>query len=237
MSIRVRNWVDFWNAENNCIYVSARHRDVHYRLIADHVTAFVPGPDCVVLDFGCGHALQADRIAAAVGRLVLSDAAPGIRDALAARYAGHQKIEVRPPDELMGWPDATFDLIVLVSVTQYLSAAELDRLLALFHRLLKPSGELVLGDVVPPSVSPIGDALALLRLAAPNGFLGAAVWGLIRTVFSDYRKLRTALGLTFYREPAMLAKLAAAGFQARRAPENIGYNQARMTFRARPKPA
>jgi len=58
----------------------------------------------------------------------------------------------------------------------------------------------------------------------------------VRTRLSDYWRLRTRFGLTRYSEAAMIAKLAAAGLVARRAPQNIGHNQARMAFIARPLP-
>jgi SAM-dependent methyltransferase len=228
----MQDWVKFWDSEHS-IYVNARHRDVHYGAIADDVRGYIPGPDANVLDYGCGEALHADRIADAADRLILSDAAPGVRAGLAARYAGHPKIEVRAPDELETLPEATLDLIAVVSVAQYLAPQELDRLLVLFRRLLKPDGRLVLADVIQPSVSPLTDVAALLRFARVHGFLGAALLGLIRTALSDYSKLRSRLGLTFYDQPTMLAKLAAAGFRASRAPVNIGHNAARMTFVAR----
>ena len=107
-------------------------------------------------------------------------------------------------------------------------------MLALFRRLLKPDGLLVLGDVIRPKTSAATDALALLRFGARDGFFFAALVGLARTVLSYYRRLRSALGLTRYDEAAMIEKLAAAGFTARRAGENIGHNRARMTFLARP---
>ena len=66
--------------------------------------------------------------------------------------------------------------------------------------------------MIPPQVSPIADAAALLRFAAANGFLIAAFMGLVRTTFSDYPKLRAKLGLTLYEESAMRRKLEAAGF-------------------------
>ncbi|RTK18434.1 methyltransferase, partial [Enterococcus faecalis] len=47
---------------------------------------------------------------------------------------------------------------------------------------------------------------------------------------SDYRQLRTRIGLQRYREDEMIAKFAAAGFTATRAPRNIGHNPWRMTF-------
>ena len=230
----MREWVAFWNAENS-IYVSARHRDVHYRRIADDLLRYVPRPDATVLDYGCGEALHADRVAAAAGRLILCDAAPNVRAALAARFAGNSRIEVRTPEEVDALADGSVDLIVMVSVAQYLTPDELESLLARFRRLLAPHGRLVLADVVPPSVSPLTDAAALLRFAQAHGFLSAALVGLVRTAFSDYRRLRGTVGLSLYDEAAFVAKLAAAGFTARRAPSNVGHNPARMTFVAEPR--
>jgi hypothetical protein len=57
----------------------------------------------------------------------------------------------------------------------------------------------------------------------------------VRIRLSDYWRLRTRLGLTCYDELAVIERLAAARFCARRARENIGYNQTRMTFVARPR--
>jgi hypothetical protein len=68
------------------------------------------------------------------------------------------------------------------------------------------------------------DASALLRFAGANGFLIAAVAGLARTLMSDYRRLRTRLGLTQYEEAAMLEDLKVAGFGAQRADKNIGHD-------------
>ena len=57
--------------------------------------------------------------------------------------------------------------------------------------------------------------------------------GLLSTALSDYRQLRTRIGLQRYSEQEMLAKLARAGFTASRARLNIGHNPWRMTFVAR----
>ncbi len=228
------NWIAFWNSEHS-IYVNERHRDVHYRTIASDIRRYVPARDAVVLDYGCGEALHADRIAAAAGRLILCEAAPKVREALQARFDSTGNIEVRAPEEVAALPERSLDLIVMQSVAQYLRPEETDALFALFRRLLKPGGLFVLGDVVPPQISPLTDAVALLRFAAANGFLGAALLGLLRTVFSDYPRLRTTLGLSLYDQAEMTGKLGAAGLAATRAPANIGHNQARMTFVARPR--
>jgi SAM-dependent methyltransferase len=227
------DWIAFWNSDHS-IYVDDRHRDLHYRAIADDIAALVPSPAATVVDFGCGEALHADRVAAASGRLILVDAAEKVRAGLARRFTDVSRIAVRSPPELAGCPDGSVDLVVMNSVAQYVGSAELDALLASFRRLLRPGGLLVVGDVVPPDVSPVTDARALLKFAARGGFLGAAILGLIRTVLSDYSRLRSSLGLARYDVPAMTEKLAAAGFTAERAATNIGHNQARITFLARP---
>jgi hypothetical protein len=105
----------------------------------------------------------------------------------------------------------------------------------LFHRLLSPGGTLLVSDVVPPNVPASIDAIALLRFGAADGFFIGAVAGLIRTVLSDYWRLRSQYGLTRYSEAAVMDKLAAAGFSAERAAHNIGHNQARLAFVARPR--
>ena len=229
------DWISFYDFKHSVIYVNARHRDVHYRSIAEDIRAYVPRHSANVLDYGCGEATSADLIAAASGHLSLVEAAPNVRAALTARYAGNSKISVLTPDEAAAKPPGSFDLIVLHSVAQYLSAAELDRLLAIFRTLLKPDGLLIVGDIVPPKFAAPAAALALLRFGAANGFFFAAVGGLIRILVSDYFRLKKTHGLSHYDEAAMLAKLAAAGFTPKRAAHNIGHNQQRMTFLARPE--
>jgi len=229
-------WLAFWDGSHS-IYVSRRHKDVHYRSIADAIAELVPGREARVLDYGCGEALHAERVAAVAGEVLLCEAAPCVRAGIAARFAernGNSKLRAVAPDEVERLPGHWLDLIVLHSVAQYLEPGETDALFALFHSLLKPGGTLVVSDVLAPHVTAATDAYALVRLAAANGFLFAAILGLCRTLISDYWRLRTRLGLTRYGEAAMLEKLRAAGFAVGRAPKNIGHNQARMTFIARP---
>jgi SAM-dependent methyltransferase len=228
------SWLAFWDSPHS-IYVNARHKDVHYRVIAQAIAALVPSPQACVLDYGSGEALHADIVAAAAGELLLCEGAPGVRADLAARFAGNAKIRAVAPDDVRQLPDRTLDLVVLHSVSQYLTADETSALFVTFRRLLKPGGVLVVSDVIPPHVPAATDAVALLRFGAANGFFFAAVTGLARTLVSDYWRLRTQYGLTRYSEAAMSEKLAAAGFTTQRAPYNIGHNQARMEFIARPR--
>lgn len=227
------DWRSFWDSAHS-IYVNARHKDVHYREIAEQIAAFVPGPGARVLDHGCGEAIHADRVAAVAAQVLLCDAAPSVRATLAARFAGKPRIKVLAPEEVERLPPGTLDLIVSNSMVQYLSGAELDQMLALWHRLLAPGGTLIVADVIPPDVGAVSDVVALLRYAAANDFLLAALVGLARTTISPYRKLRNKLGIARYTEAEFMQRLAAAGFRAERLARNMEHNPARMTFRARP---
>ncbi len=227
------NWRDYWN-QDTPIYASERHKVLHYAGIARDIAALIPSRDAVVLDHGSGEALSADRVAARCGRLYLLDAAPLVRDRLKQRFRDNAKIAVLAPEDLAGLPERTLDLVVANSMLQYLSLDEFRSLLEIWRRKLKPNGRLVLADVIPPEVSPLTDARALLGFAWSGGFLKHALLSLARTALSDYRKIRDELGLSQYGEAEMIEILRDEGYRAERLPRNIGHNQARMTFLAQP---
>jgi SAM-dependent methyltransferase len=233
------SWREFWDADTP-IYVSERHRLLHYRQVARGITeaiAELPHPPPggpVVLDEGCGEASYAGDVAAHCSRLYLCDAAATVRDRLVARFAQTAGITVLDPAGVADIPSASVDLIVANSLVQYLTPSEFASALALWRRALKQEGRLLIADVLPKGLSPATDALALLRFGAQGGFLFAALGGLARTALSDYRKLRAELGLATYDEGEMIALLAEAGFEARRRRPNLGHNRARMAFLATP---
>ena len=156
-----------------------------------------------------------------------------MRGRLIARFAPNTKIRVRSLDDIRNLTEKSVDLVVMNSVAQYMTSAELDAAFAVIKRLLKPTGRLILGDILRPEVGMARDVIALLRFAAKHGFLKDALIGLASTALSDYRQLRKRVGLQRYSEAEMVAKLAAAGFTASRAHFNIGHNPWRMTFVAR----
>src|SRR5262245_25484200 len=230
----ISDWRSFWDNAHS-IYVNDRHKDVHYRDIAEAIVGFLPGPRTRVLDFGCGEALHADRVAEVAAEVLLCDSAPSVRAAMAARFAGNPHIRVVSPEEVEKLPDRRLELIVANSVVQYLTTDELARLLALWRRLLTADGTLIVADVIPPDVGAASDVIALLRYAARHRFLIAALIGLARTAVSPYRKLRSRLGIAQYTEAEFTAKLTAAGYTAERLAHNMEHNPARISFRARPK--
>ncbi len=227
------DWVSFFDSDHS-IYVNARHREVHARITGDGMLAHVERSDRV-LDYGCGEAAYAERLVREAESLMLCEAAPNLREALKRRVAHERYIRVMSPEEAAALPDGSFEVIIMHSVSQYLSATQLDDLLAMFRRLLGLDGKLVIGDVVQPDTPAWKDALALLRFGWRDGFFLAAVAGLVRTALSDYSKLRKDAGLSRYSEDDIRKKLERAGFRGQRYFPNIGHLQTRMTFIAVPK--
>jgi ubiquinone/menaquinone biosynthesis C-methylase UbiE len=226
------DWIDYYDSTHT-IYASKLHRDLHFELISRDIIGYITSPDAVVLDYACGEALSAAKVADVCGQLYLAEPAPGVRGRLIARFAPNTKIRVRSLDDLRKMTEASVDLAVMNSVVQYMTPAELDSAFAIAARLLRPTGRLIVGDVLRPEVGMPRDVMALLSFASANGFLRDALVGLVSTALSDYRALRAKVGLQRYSEAEMVKKLAASGFSASRAHINIGHNPWRMTFVAR----
>jgi ubiquinone/menaquinone biosynthesis C-methylase UbiE len=226
------DWIDYYDSTHT-IYASRLHRDLHFQLVARDIIGYISSPDATVLDYACGEALSAAKVADACGKLILAEPAPGVRGRLIARFAPITKIRVRSLDDLRKMAEQSVDLAIMNSVVQYMTPEELDAAFGVIRRLLKPGGRLVLGDILRPEVGMFRDVVALLRFAATHGFLKDALIGLVSTALSDYRQLRARVGLQRYSEAGMVAKLAGYGFTASRAHINIGHNPWRMTFVAR----
>jgi len=228
------SWIAYWNAKPT-VYVNDRHRQVHYEAVARDIAAVLPGRTARVVDYGCGEALSAGLVADHCGHLYLCDGAESVRARLVERWAGRASIRIISPPQFEQLPDTSIDLIVVNSVVQYLSVLELQRLLAIARRKLKPKGALLLADIIPPSVGLLTDAAALLRFAAAHGFFLAAGAGLVRSFFSGYRRTRSELGLLRFKEKEIVDLLARSGFRALRHYPNLGHNQKRMALMATPQ--
>ena len=226
------DWIEYYDSTHT-IYASKLHRDLHFEVVARDIIGYIASKDAVVLDYACGEALSAAKVAEACHMLFLAEPAPGVRGRLIARFAPNTRIRVRSLEDLRKMPEKSIDLVVMNSVAQYMTPDELDTAFAVVRRLMKQTGRLVIGDILRPEVGMFTDVIALLRFAAKHGFLKDALVGLVSTALSDYRLLRSKVGLQRYSETEITAKLANSGFSASRAHVNIGHNPWRMTFVAR----
>jgi len=227
-------WAEFWSGDHP-IYVNARHAAVHYDRIAADLSGLLRGRDRpTVVDWGCGDAYAARALAKACGELLLYDAVGAVRQRLEARFSGVAGVRVLDDSGWQSLADGSVDVIVMNSVAQYLSEAELGTVLDGFRRRLRPGGEVYLADIIPPDAGMLPDILSLLATGARHGFLLAACTGLVRTWFSRYRQIRHQAGFSMYTETDLMALAGRHGFRASRMARNVGFNQQRMTFCLRP---
>jgi SAM-dependent methyltransferase len=228
-------WVDYWNRPN-CIYVNRRNLDAHFDCLARDLRPLIqpgaskPGTSKIVLDYGCGEALAAERLTDGCDMLYLYDAAPTIRARVHDRLAGNPRITVLDEVGLSRLADGGLDMILVVSVIQYMGRDDLQAALRLWHRLLRPGGELLIADVIEPGTSMLHDIRSQLVFAKRNGFLLPALAGLARVYFSSYRTVRRDQGFSTYRSDEMLRLLGDAGFDAIALPNNIGPSRHRRAF-------
>ncbi len=82
-------WIDYYDSTHT-IYASKLHRDLHFEIIARDIISYISSPAAVVLDFACGEALSAARVADACAKLYLAEPAPGPRPADRALCAEYQ---------------------------------------------------------------------------------------------------------------------------------------------------
>src|SRR6195952_1442308 len=135
------DWIDYYDSTHT-IYASKLHRDLHFELIARDIVGYISSPDTTVLDYACGEALSAVKVADACGKLILAEPAPGVRGRLIGRFAPYTKIRVRSLDDLRNMEEKSVDLAVMNSVAQYMTSAELGAAFTVVNRLLKPGGRL-----------------------------------------------------------------------------------------------
>src|SRR5688572_23189845 len=116
------DWITFFDSDH-AIYVNARHKQVHAVITSDGMLEHIGRSDRV-LDYGCGEAAYAERVIRKAEHLTLCEAAPNLRERIKKRVAHERYIAVLSPDEVAALPEGSFEVVVMHSVSQYLSPAE-----------------------------------------------------------------------------------------------------------------
>ncbi len=232
MKQHARNWVELWNG-NHPLWINGRHIEVRCRLVTDDILKLIAGRSRpVVLDYGCGEALEARRFAGKCEALFLYEAPSAAVDRLRRRFSSVENIRVVDDEGVERLPAESIDVVVMSSVVQYMSERRLGSLLARFSKILRPDGEVLIGDIIPPRGDHLNYVWTLLRDGIRYGYFWGAVWSILRMRFSEYWDLKRNLKYSYYSDSAMESFLGQNGFHGSRVSFNIGGNAGRMSFRA-----
>lgn len=119
------------------------HRD---RIFLDKIMPPL-GKSVKILDYGCGLGRLCTALVSAGydawGMEKHDDMRALAEESVAQVAGGEKRMLPGSVDELAAMPAASFDVVVVMGVFQYLSKAEYDRTLAAIHRILKPGGTMV----------------------------------------------------------------------------------------------
>ena len=158
------DWVSFYDFKHSVIYVNARHRDVHYRIIAQDIRGYVPSPTAAVLDYGCG-AGDLLRVLADLGARAAftgCDVSTGMLAEAARRWppAFGPAPALAPQDGARTpFADRQFDIITISAVLHHVPVEERQAVYRELGRVLKPGGLVVIVDSLQKGDRPEWDGL------------------------------------------------------------------------------
>lgn len=205
-------WTAYWNALPDGNLLFPPEAEEFARRFLD---VFPPDPAKHLLDFGCGYGHVAGLLAPHFGGIALYDAAKGMQDAAAERLGRLGNVAVWNPDG-----PTRFDVVVVNSVVQYLTADELTGRLREWRTILAPGGRVLLSDLIPPGHSTWSDAVALAKFSVRKGYFFRA----LRKTLSERKRYAAVADATPLYRPSRdeLTRLAAdAGFAVSYLPRNL----------------
>jgi SAM-dependent methyltransferase len=230
------SWFSFWSRPAP-IHVGERHLRARYRVTVDRfLAAFPDAAGKRMLDYGCGEALDAPRLAAFGMDVLLYDRSEYFHRRLLPRFAGANGIRVLDDIALGGLAPASIDHLLVCSVIQYLDRNELTALVRLAHGLLKPGGVLILADIIPTSLDTMADTLDFLAYSIRHRFFFSGLRTLFDMVMTNYRSHLRENNLARYDLDELSALLGRHDLVPSLADRNIGISRARKTLLAQ-KPA
>jgi SAM-dependent methyltransferase len=185
-----------------------------------------------VLDFGCGFGFVAALLAPRVGEIWLWDSSPGMRSVAERTTAAFPNVrfcDLSAARSIDQQPQiGSMHLILVNSVTQYMTPAEVWQWLVRWRELLAPGGKLVLSDLIPPQHSGLVDIADLLWLGARHGSplkaTNEALGGLV-----NYWRTRRAVPLNRIGQEDLSQRASEAGLDMIALPRNLTHFSKRWT--------
>lgn len=185
-------------------------------------------PGSSVLDFGCGFGYVAELLGQVAGELYVWDVAANMRERTRQRVGRKRAVHVLA---LEPWPDVVpvrVDLITVNSVVQYMDRDGLRVHLRRWRSLLKPSGRVLVSDLILPESRFLGEVVDSLRFAAQRRFLWRSLLHATGQ-FGVYMRARRSLPLLRIAPAELELEARSAGLRARILEENLTYRRNRYS--------
>jgi cyclopropane fatty-acyl-phospholipid synthase-like methyltransferase len=219
------DWVTYWDRSPAGRLLLAPESEEYVR----NLTAEFPiTAQARILDFGCGYGSAAERLAPSGAKVCLWDAAPTMLRSAAQRLSAWKNVSAIDLMNLESREPGPFELILVNSVVQYMTASELHDWLKRWRPMLAAGGRVILSDLIPPAHSTLGDIVSLLRFGVRRGYLFQAMRG----IWKERLRYKTAANqrpLLHVDRAALTADASQLGYSVRFLPRNLTHFSGRMT--------
>lgn len=209
-------WGNFWKDQRQSFLAAMQiatgffARQIHKR--------YQLQPADEIFDYGCGPGFVADVLAAQNITLTGAD----INEFYIAQCRQHHPrstffnitTEVTANTQILARELQTkqFDTIIILSVAQYLKdTKELEQVLQMLQRYMKPQGRIILADIIDEKTSSVKDALSLLWYYVRIGKVPTFIRFMSYLFLSDYRKISGKMPLLLVPEAAIQTIAAGNG--------------------------
>ena len=188
-----QNWIQFWKSERHAFDEVMRLATRYFAAqISRH---FKLSDKTFVFDYGCGPGFLADELIPGGLNFTGADINPYFIERCQANHRGSQFFVIdadadRNASTLQQHLKQPADFIILLSITQYLSApSDLEKIVASLRPHLATSGKIIIADVVDEHTRSYRDALSLLAHTIRNGKVGAFVRFMRYVLRSEYASI------------------------------------------------
>ena len=193
------DWAHFWENERQSFNTVMKIATTYFASKIEN--KFQLNSTIKILDYGCGPGFLIDFLAtkeisisgADINKFYIEECKKNHPGSLFLHITNDLELNKKIlKDQLK---QEKFDLIVLLSISQYLkSVEELEEMTKMLLFYLKDQGKIIVADVINESTSPLHDAISLFIQCLKQGQLIAFIRFISYLLFSSYRKISKEIG-------------------------------------------
>ena len=187
-------WGNFWKDQRQSFYSVMKMATSYFVSKFEKQYPLQSGDE--IFDYGCGPGFVADSLAGKPIQLTGADINDFFIEECRKNHPASRFMVITTDaaanKKILGEAlnGKQFDHILLLSIIQYFkSSNDLDEVISLLRTYLKPTGKLIIADVLDENTSSLKDAFSLFVHCIQKGRIGAFIGFISYLLFSDYRKI------------------------------------------------